>query len=222
MISSGVDGILLAPVSPASESIEFLKKSEVPFILVNTISDDPDVSYMCCDNRKGGKMIAEYVNSLHREQTIVIVGYEHQTVLDRIEGFIENIDTTKSELIKYTKVKTYEDGYELVSILIARNSIKTVKTTLFIGNDNVAIGIISRLLEMNISVPDQASVVGFDDIRLSSFCRVPLMTVSQSIRNMGRIAAIDLLDMIKNPETPPRKHIIEPALIIRESAVALQ
>ena len=105
--------------------------------------------------------------------------------------------------------------------LLARNSRRSHPSTIFVLNDNVAIGIVTRLLELGVAVPEQVAVIGYDDIRLASFCRVPLSTVSQSVWNMGRLAAMSLLTMIKDPDSPPKRHLIEPQLIIRESSPRL-
>jgi DNA-binding LacI/PurR family transcriptional regulator len=216
-----VDGILITPSAINIEAVELLKKSGIPFILINITSNDPAISHVCCDNRKGGRIAAEYVNSLNREQVIVIPVSGHQTVHERVEGFLECVYTKKMKIITYSPLKTYDDGYKLAPILAERDAIRTKKTAIFVSNDYVAMGIISRFLEMNISVPEQVSVIGYDDIRIASQCRIPLTTVSQSMFDMGRIAALDLMTMIKNNNDAPFKRRIEPKLIIRESSTAL-
>jgi len=219
LLGNRVDGILLAPVFPESPSIRLLKESGVPFLVMNCIPEDPDISYVSCDNRMGGRLAAEYINSLNREQTIVITGYPHQSLKDRFEGFAENFRPVNGrEFIHYSSIKTFEDGYEMVPVLISRNRLRDLSTTLFITNDNVAMGITTRLIELGIPVPHQVSVVGYDDIRLSSLCRIPLTTVSQSIRNIGKIAAMELLEFIQTTETSVKKTLVEPSLILRNSS----
>jgi DNA-binding LacI/PurR family transcriptional regulator len=217
MILNRVDGILMAPASADSEATELLKKSGVPYILINCTSRDAEVSYICSNNYEGGRKISEYINSLNREQLIIIDTSGHQTVMERVAGLEAHLDTQKIKVIKYPKTKTHEDGYNLVPILVERNAIRTIKTTLFVTNDYVAIGMISRLAELRIPIPHQVSVIGYDDIRIAALCRVPITTVSQSIYTMGRMAALDLIDRIRNPQIPPIRRILEPSLIIRES-----
>ncbi|MDR0623587.1 MAG: LacI family transcriptional regulator [Treponema sp.] len=221
MIMNRVDGILMAPAEAESEATELLKKSGVPYVLINCTSGDPDVSYICGDNYKGGQIAAEYVNGLNREQIIIVDVSGHQTIVDRIAGFSAVIDKGKTDVKLYSKTKTYEDGYRLVSQIVERDAIDVKKTALFAGNDYVAMGVISRLFEMNISIPRQVSVIGYDDIRIASLCKVPLTTVSQSIYTMGQTAAAALIKKIRDPHAPPFRHIIEPALIIRESTAPL-
>jgi LacI family transcriptional regulator len=219
LISNRVDGILIAPVAPESAAVSTLKDSGLPFVVMNCVSEDPEVSYVSTDNRKGGRIVAEYLNaSLRREQTILVSGFNHQSISDRLQGFSEVFDSSMGDLIRYSNVRTYEEGYELVPLLLARNSLRTRPSAIFVLNDNVALGIVARLLELEVAVPEQVAVVGYDDIRLASFCRVPLSTVSQSVWNIGRLAAMSLLSMLDEPASPPERHLIEPQLIIRQSS----
>jgi len=216
MIKNRVDGVLIAPVSPDSPAVELLKKSGIPFVLMNCQSDDPDVSYVCADNYKGGALMAEHINSLDHEQIIIVSVFDHQSVRDRIAGFTDHLNTS-AHITRYSNAKTYTDGYELAPLIVEDSSIKTKKTSLFVSNDYVAIGVMARFLEMGISIPEQAAVAGFDDIRISALCRIPLTTVSQFVVDMGRIAATDLMNIIKKNGAPPFRRIIEPRLVIRES-----
>ena len=217
MIINKVDGILIAPAAPDSETVEYLKKSGVPFVLMNCKANDPEVSYVYCDNYKGGALLAAYINSLSQDQIIIISVADHQSVRERVKGFTDHLNT-KAKIIRYTDAKTYKAGYELTPLIVEQNSIRTKKTSLFVTNDYVAIGVITRLLEMGISIPGQASVAGFDNIRISTFCRIPLTTISQSVIEMGSTAATALLNLINKHATQPFKCIIEPRLVVRESA----
>lgn len=217
LISSRVDGVLLAPVAPESASIQLLKKSGTPFVIMNCIPEDPFLAYVSCDNISGGRLAAQYVNTHPREQTIMVTGYHHQSLQDRIDGFSQEYSST-AELKHYPNIRTFEDGYELIPILLTRDSIDRRKTTLFVTNDNVAIGIIQALLERGISIPQQVSVIGYDNIRLSNLSRIPLTTISQSIRDIGRIAALELMEMIRNPSRMPPQHLIKPELVVRKSS----
>ncbi|MDR1374019.1 MAG: LacI family transcriptional regulator [Treponema sp.] len=219
MIKNRVDGILIAPISPDSPAVELLKKSDMPFVLMNCKSNDPNVSYVCTDNYMGGSLMAEHFNSLDHEQIIVVSVFDHQSVQDRIKGFLDHLYSETVRIIRYSDAKTYEHGYELASLIVEHDSIRTKKTSLFVANDYVAVGVIARLLEMNIVIPGQVAVAGFDDIRVSALCKVPLTTVSQSVYDMGRTAAEDLLSIIQKTGRPPFKRIIKPRMVIRESTV---
>ncbi|MCF6335106.1 MAG: LacI family transcriptional regulator [Spirochaetales bacterium] len=218
LISSRVDGIILAPVSDGSKSIEMLQASDIPFLLINIIPKEKGIAYIACDNYQGGKLAADFFNRRNRPSNIIITGFKHQTIDQRVQGFKNNFSKW-DKIIHYENINTYEQGYEIASVLAVRNTLSEIETAIFVTNDNVAIGLITKLLEMGISIPEQVSVIGYDDIKLSSFCRVPLTTISQNIKDIGRIAALELLEMIQNPEKPKPEHIIIPKMIVRESAV---
>ncbi len=218
LISSQVDGIILAPVQEYSESIRLLQSSGIPFLLINVIPDEKEIAFVSCDNLKGGALAADFINKLNRPSNILITGFPHQSISRRIQGFKDKLEKPEN-LTHYENINTLEQGYEMASILMVKNNLTETQTALFVTNDNVAIGIITRLLELGISIPDQVSVVGYDDIKLSSICRVPLTTVSQGIKDIGKIAALELLEMIQHPDRLVPEHKIEPQMIIRQSAV---
>jgi len=219
LISSCVDGILIAPVSPDSEAIDLLKHSRIPFILINCIPKDKTIPFVSCDNLKGGVLAAEHINKQRKKQIIIITGFNHQTMEDRVQGFFSHIQHPEN-VKRYINIKTQEDGEKLVPQLIENDRIDRIPTALFITNDNVAIGIINKLCDYHIKIPRQVSVVGFDNIQISGICRIPLTTISQSISDMGKIGAAALLEMIRNPEnTAHCQTVIEPELILRESSL---
>ncbi|MDR2182424.1 MAG: LacI family transcriptional regulator, partial [Treponema sp.] len=211
---SRVDGILMAPFSAESEATDLLKNSGVPHVLINVTSSDPAVSYVCGDSYKGGQLAASYVKRLDQEQVITVDVSEHWTVKERLRGFRDAFGT---KLIGYHGVKTMDDGRALVPAMIARDGIDRKNTTLFVANDYIAFGVLAGLYEHKIAIPRQLSIIAYDDIRIASMCRTPLTTISQSIYHMGKIAAQALIALIRNPQSPPRRHIIEPSLIVRES-----
>jgi DNA-binding LacI/PurR family transcriptional regulator len=220
LISSRVDGIILAPVSETSRSIALLKSSGIPFLLINVIPKQEDLAFVSCNNSAGGRLAGQFFNKMHRPCQILITGYPHQSISYRIQGFKETLEKPE-ELIHYENINTYEQGYEIASVLLIKNRLASIKTALFVTNDNVAIGIITRLLELGISIPEQVSVIGYDDIKLSTFCRIPLTTVSQGIKDIGKIAAMELLEMIEGTAGELPQHLIEPQIVMRQSAVIL-
>jgi DNA-binding LacI/PurR family transcriptional regulator len=217
MIKSRVDGVLMAPVSPDSEAMALLKQSGIPFVLLNCLSDDPEVSCISCNNYRGGALLGEHFNALELEQTIIVSVFDHQTVRDRIAGFLDHQNDKTARIIRYSNARTHEDGYAMAAVIAESNDIRTKKTGLFVTNDYVATGVVTRLVEMGIAIPRQAAVAGFDNISLSALCRVPLTTVSQSVSGMGRIAAEALMGIMKGIATGPFRQIIEPQLVVRES-----
>jgi DNA-binding LacI/PurR family transcriptional regulator len=109
---------------------------------------------------------------------------------------------------------TPELGYPYGKELLER---KIPFTALFAYNDISAIGAMRAFQEAGLRVPDDISVVGFDDISLASFSIPPLTTVRQPLLKMGRIAAQTLLDRIEERTQYVPEIAIEPELIVRKS-----
>jgi DNA-binding LacI/PurR family transcriptional regulator len=109
---------------------------------------------------------------------------------------------------------TPEEGYEYARQLLQR---KKPFTALFAFNDISAIGAISALRDAGLRVPQDVSVVGFDDIRSAAFQNPRLTTVRQPLEQMGELAASILLQRIADPENAPEAITVEPELMVRES-----
>jgi LacI family transcriptional regulator len=91
-------------------------------------------------------------------------------------------------------------------------------TALVVGNDQMALGAMYALHERQRRVPDDVSVVGFDDIPEAAFFRPALTTIQQDFNELGTMGVRCLLEFIETPETPVKQHLLCPRLIIRESA----
>jgi len=105
-------------------------------------------------------------------------------------------------------------GYPFARQLLAR---KQPFTALFAYNDISALGAMRAILESGRRVPEDVSIVGFDDIHIASFSRPGLTTVRQPLKKMGRIAAKTLLDWIEGRSDYTPEIAVEPDLVIRSS-----
>ncbi len=105
-------------------------------------------------------------------------------------------------------------GYPFAKRLLAR---KQPFTALFAYNDISAIGSIRAFQEAGLRVPDDLSVVGFDDIQIAAYIDPPLTTVRQPLQKMGEIAARTLLDRIEGRVKHVPEITVEPELVVRRS-----
>ena len=224
MMRNSVDGLIVSPIAMESDTIDILRKSSIPVILLNSYTDDERFSCVSSDNFQGGQLAAEHictVPSAENVQVIAVTGYKHQTLNERMDGFYAYMgrDGSKRRKIEvYEEINNYEDGLNLVPTLLTRNRIDTVKTCLFVTNDNVAMGVQEGLLRHHIAIPGDLRLIGYDNIEFSGRCRVPLTTIEQSPGEMGRIAAMEILDMIESPDRNIRKFRLPTRLILRDSS----
>lgn len=94
-------------------------------------------------------------------------------------------------------------------------------TAVMVANDNMAVGALHALREADLRVPDDISVVSFDNAAHAQYLSPPLTTVSFDFQLQNRLAFQFLFELIKNPDTEPHQHVLLPDLIVRQSTRVL-
>ena len=221
LLRNKVDGILITPISPDSQSISLLREKEIPFFMINCRSDESDVNWIESDNFKGGYMAARYLLDLgHRSFMCIWQTTVHGSRI-RLNGFgkaLEEVGLRLSDQIILKDVRSMIEGYEIVSSFIKMNGTAACPSAVFAVNDAVAIGAMESFFAHGLRIPDDISIIGYDDINFSSLVKVPLTTVHQSKYRMGETAALQLVELIEKKEAGITRHmLVKPRLVIRES-----
>lgn len=220
LIANKVDGIIIAPINDRSKSIEVLKKREVPFFLVNCRSYTQNLNWVSTDNIKGGYLATKYLLGLGHKRLMHIKGAGDQPSKDKFKGFKKAILEQKlkisDQVIIDEKAKTIQDGREIMENFIKQRGIKEIPSAIFAVNDNVALGVFQVFLSRGIKVPEDVSIVGYDDIDIAGY--LSLTTIRQENYKMGLIAGSELISALESGENYITKQLlIEPKLIIRKS-----
>lgn len=221
LLRSKVDGVLITPVHSNSLSIDLLKMRKIPFFIMNGKSEDKEVSWVDSDNLEGGYLATQYLLKLGHRRFMNLHSTSLQGSRDRFAGFkraIEEKSLRLSDQILLGDATSRKEGYELVSGFLREHGAKELPSAIMAVNDAVAIGAMESLLEHDVRIPEEVSIIGYDDIYIAGFIRVPLTTVHQSKFRMGEIAASGLIEMINRREESSGHHfLIRPRLIVRES-----
>jgi LacI family transcriptional regulator len=153
-----------------------------------------------------------------QEQT-VDTDYRWQEIMDTARAF--GMEIHPELLIKLTENSWSPAlGYGPVKALLSRTR---NFTALFAFNDIAAIGAIRALHEAGLRVPEDVSVIGFDDVLSAPFGIPSLTTIRQPLRDMGKLGAECLLNRINHPKTPYEQQVIvQPELVIRESTAKVR
>ena len=214
LISRGVEGFITVDTSIS-------EKPALPTVAVAGHKYVADVTNITLDHRKAAEIALHHLKSLGHEKIAFLRGQvESSDSAVRWEAICavaqEMNITIRPELVVHLEGKdsTPELGYPFGKQLLSRN---ILFTALFAYNDISAIGAMRAFQEAGKRVPEDISVVGFDDINFSSFARPALTTVRQPLRKMGRIAAKVLLDWIEGRSEYTPEIAIEPDLVIRNS-----
>ena len=213
-----VDGIVLASVSMSSDLAERCLATGIPVVLFNRGQDDPRLSSVTTNNRLGGFALADFLVSLGHNRIAYIAGFEGaSTQRDREIGFREGLAAAGQTL--FTRAEgnfVYGDAQ-----IAARNLFATSRRpdAVFVSNDHMAFAVIDVLrFELGLRVPEDVSVVGFDDVPPASWPAYNLTTYRQPVDQMVAETVAMLIAKIGAERAEPRQIVLEGGLIIRGSA----
>ena len=212
-----VDGIIAASVSMSSGLCERCRNAGVPMVLFNRAQDEPNMSAITSDNIEGGKKIAKFLISSGHKKISYIAGWEGaSTQRDREAGFISILNDAGLSLHS-RKVGNFvlEESREATRSMFLNNPPEAV----FVANDHMAFAVMDTLrYELGLKIPDDVSVVGYDDVPAASWASYSLTTVQQPVNIMVRETVEILIEKIENPEARPQKIKVDGPLILRKSA----
>lgn len=216
-----VEGILAVATLPQQASL-------LPVVSISVQHNVPQVTNIALDHKRAATLALEHLVSLGHRKIAFIKGQEFSSdTMIRWQSINEAAARLKvsihpdlvEQLIGNTP--SPETGYVAAQKLLATGR---TFTALFSFNDISAIGAIRALCDAGLRVPEDVSVVGFDDVHAAAFHNPPLTTIRQPLFQMGRLAAEHLLRRISSgPSTLfPTEVIVEPELIVRQSTAAIR
>jgi len=231
LISNQVEGILFYPVGDMSSKNLYQYMRYVPIVSLNEMPDNSPIPYVCGDERKGGSLAAERLIRGGCKK-ILCIGIKEDRLAHRyrVEGIMDEARQWGAEIEVYESDKNYKSsfdrGYGQASELI-RESLRPggepLPDGIIAASDATANGVIKACMEYGIAIPDQMSVIGFDDIN-GAVPAVELTSVSIS-HKLHVKRAINLLIRMKRERTlkeQERGIKLRPALVERSSCQAVR
>ena len=212
-----VDGIILASVSISSDLADRAKDAGIPVVLFNRGQDDMGLTAVTSANRLGGRRVAEFLLAGGHRRIAHIAGWQgSSTGRDRQAGFLEGLEDAGVEphsLIDgmYNRDVAASCANDLLGAEIRPDAI-------FVGNDHMAFAVMDTIRAAGLIPGEDISIVGYDDVPLSSWGAYDLTTIRQPVNRMVDTAVNTMLTQIEQPDTPPRQIEIEGPLIVRSSA----
>ena len=214
-----VDGVILLAVTGSSEFLCDTASSLAPVVLLNRTIDDYPSDQVGSDNYEGGKMVGRYFMNHSRKSLALIGGLQRAApIRDREMGFRQFLMQTDFELneknYRRSESFTYDSGREAAREIMQQ---KNAPDAIFCVNDMLALGAMDGVRSLGFRVPQDAWVVGYDDIELASWSAYELTTVRQPIQAMVDEAVSLLLAKIENPHKPLVRLKLPNQLVVRNS-----
>ncbi len=213
-----VDGLLLVlPRSPA-DFIGNLTQRKFPFVLIDHQGTGRDCPAVGATNWQGAFNATEYLIKLGHTRIGFITGsMDLGCAVDRLDGYRSALRTShipdKPELI-YEGTFFQPDGFAGASALL---DLAVPPTAILASNDVMAMGVMDAVRDRGLRIPDDVSIIGFDDIPQASLIRPALTTINQPLEKMGRVATQMLLDLLQHPEKKADRIELPTQLIVRDS-----
>ena len=213
-----LSGVLFADIDGNKKIVAILKKNKIPYVIMNNIFDDNETNCIGIDNKTAAKEAVEYLIKLGHTAIAAITGnLKTQSGLMRLEGYkevlAENKITENPEYIVngyYNKERAQEGMVKLINE-------KPRPTAIFIASDLMAFGAMMIALRENIKIPEDISIIGFDNSPLATLGHVTITTVNQPLAEMGMAAANALIDIINGKIQLPFRKVLSATLIMGSS-----
>ena len=215
-----VDGIIFITTNNSCEHLQQLTGNGIPIVVVDRDIPLSDTDVILVDNLQGGYEATKYLIGLGHRRIACITGPSKLTPsADRVNGYLKALAEAKIPVDPaYIVVGDfqYQGGENGMATLLA-HSVRP--TAVFACNDLMALGAMRTLREAKLSVPRDMSLIGFDDIALTSVVSPSLSTVAQPVDEIARLSLELLMNRIqKKEEVLPAKRIVLPTrIVIRES-----
>jgi len=202
------------------ERAELLAKG-IPFVVFDPSGDlPPGTPFVGSTNWAGGRAAGRHLAELGHRRIAMISGPDHLFCRARRDGFraaLELAGLTLDPELVVTAQLNREDGYATAAALLAR---RDRPTAIFASNDMQALGVYQAAREAGLRIPDDLSVVGFDDVPVVALVDPPLTTIHQPLAEMA-VAATELALTLARGEKAPQIGVeIATTLVVRESTAA--
>jgi len=225
LLSRNIDGLLLIPSRYRDKNTDLFKnidKQGIPIVCIDRYLKNTEIPFVITDNKYGA-----YIGGMHliengHTKIACIQGLPDSTPnKDRKSGFIKALEENNlSPFYLGGDSFSIECGYRVMKSILRK---KEKPTAIFAFSSNIALGIIKAAREKKFNIPNDMSLICFDNNVFLDYTNPPLTTIAQPIKNISHIAANVLIENIDATDKPSefKNKILKPDLIIRESVQSI-
>ena len=216
-----VDALIITSATLSSAMAEECARQGTPVILFNRYVVGAPASAVCADNAEGGRRIADLLLDTGHERLAFIAGnINTSTNNDREKGYTDRLNERGYDQIQRAQANfSYESGFKAAHELLTG---KNVPDAIFCANDIMAIGALEAARSLHLRIPDDVSIIGYDNIPMAAWASYNLTTFSQEVDTMIDETLHILSEKLENPDSVPVFKLVPGRLIARESVRALQ
>ncbi len=222
--SRNVEGVVVFGFQHENMNFDELIQSGIPTVFIDLDVREGRAGYISSDNEAATERTVQYLSGLQHNKISFLSGNKDAYASrHRLQGYRTGLEQAKLPYRENYVVEgdfTRETGYLAMKMLLA---LPEPPTAVICCSDMSAVGALDAIREAGLAVPEDISVIGFDDIEIASNVRPALTTVRQDMMTIGR-RSIELLDELINDEAlPPPEEIVPTELVIRDTcAIAKQ
>ena len=227
LLEQGVDGLILVPTLLNPDLLQKIESTQTPYGLAFRKYAGHRSNSICCDDRLGGRLVAQALYEHgHRSFLYVASTRAQQVSMERFNGFsgkLMELGVSSEKIHVIVSNGSRRDAHNAVSLWAEEFSPgqKFPATAIFAFSDYTAFGVCAALREKGIRVPDDISVIGYDNNEFTDIIGAPMCTVDGHILTISKGAAQMLIDIIKrsgeDPAVEPQEVILQPELVWRQS-----
>jgi LacI family transcriptional regulator len=223
MLSKGVDGIIISPVNIKSENITLIRDNDLKTVYIDYAPEFENINYVHVNHEHAGYIGTEYLLKKGHKDILLLNGpFQLSVSKDFLKGYLQALNnygvSIKRSLIKYTEL-SLEGGYDVIKKVYSLKNFKNSDSfsAVLSLSDLLAIGVYEASKELGFKIPDDLSVVGYDNIFMTEYLSPPMTTIHAPKIRTGKLSINILLDQIENRDKEFHKIILDIRLVERES-----
>jgi LacI family transcriptional regulator len=215
------DGVMIISLSPRNEDLPYLVHADVPIVLVD--ANHPSLNLLnrvIVDDLEGGRIATQHLINLGHKRIGYISDFldnpfNFTSSRDRYNGYRQALNAAGIGFRPEYHCQGEHGRSEAYSLALDILALPQPPTAIFAASDTQAMGVLQAAREMNLRVPEDLSVIGYDDIEVAEY--LTLTTIRQLLYESGQRGVELLLDILHNPRAKPKCEVMPTELIIRET-----
>lgn len=217
-----IDGVIIMCTEFDDTFTTILSQSTLPMVVMDWGPIDQHLDRIQDNSFQGGYLATQYLlDNGHTSIGYIGGPLDKLPALNRYSGFIKAMAVRKLDVNPDWVIESdfeSEGGKTAMAKILALDKLPTA---IFVANDMMALGVMCEAQRSGLKIPDQLSIIGYDNISFSAYFSPPLTTINQPKNRLAKTAVSTLLGRLREKRTLGRVHLVEPDLVVRDSVAKI-